>query len=212
MPAMTQADFARRHDVSRKTVTKWKQSGLITMVGDCVDVEASDERLRKYRFAQDGRAQRGVKKQAQRFGAAPAGRVQLTEAEILRRLRDLDWRQEFDWSEEGQYERARLAAKCVGFEAVESDIQDDGHWGRLQLRDPNQIREGELTENAILAGYGFDAYPWEVLRLCRVQATPCEEDGDEPGDWTCTVDLRLLPLLAHPHFEDERPEQDPAGD
>jgi hypothetical protein len=41
----TQAEFARLHSVSRKTVTKWKSEGRIVMAGDLVDVEASNASL-----------------------------------------------------------------------------------------------------------------------------------------------------------------------
>lgn len=201
METMTQADFARRHDVSRKTVTKWKQTGLVVMAGESVDVEASDQRLRKYRFAEDGRAQRGARKQAARFGDVPTGRIQLTEAEILRRLRALDWGQDFDWSEDAQVERACLAARCIGFEAVRSDLRDDGHWGQLQLRDPRWVRNGHVHENAIMVGHGFEASPAEVLRVCRNEVT---NEEDEPGDYLCTVDVALLPLLAFPLYCGQR--------
>ncbi len=58
MTLMKQTDFADRHGVSRKTVTKWKQDGRLVLQGDLVDVEASDARLRSHRrgrFA-DGKA------------------------------------------------------------------------------------------------------------------------------------------------------------
>jgi hypothetical protein len=42
---VTQAEFARRRGVSRKTVTKWKQAGKLVMQGELVDVEASEARL-----------------------------------------------------------------------------------------------------------------------------------------------------------------------
>ena len=45
MEATTQAAFARRHGVSRKTVTVWKQQGRLVLVGSLVDVAASDARL-----------------------------------------------------------------------------------------------------------------------------------------------------------------------
>ena len=37
------------HEVSRKTITVWKASGLIVMSGNAVDVEASNARLARYR-------------------------------------------------------------------------------------------------------------------------------------------------------------------
>lgn len=45
---VSQADFARLHEVSRKTVTVWKQKGLLVLQGKLVDVAASDELLRQH--------------------------------------------------------------------------------------------------------------------------------------------------------------------
>lgn len=46
MSTLTQADFARLMGVNRSTVTRtWKQAGRLVMVGDLVDVEASQARI-----------------------------------------------------------------------------------------------------------------------------------------------------------------------
>ena len=49
MLLVTQAEYARRHGVARKTVTQWKQDGWIVTVDGRVDVEASDARLAQVR-------------------------------------------------------------------------------------------------------------------------------------------------------------------
>ncbi|TCK43996.1 hypothetical protein B0G84_2344 [Paraburkholderia sp. BL8N3] len=46
---MKQSEFAALHDVSRKTVTKWKERGWLVFAGDEVDVDASNALLKKYR-------------------------------------------------------------------------------------------------------------------------------------------------------------------
>ncbi|MBN9096068.1 hypothetical protein [Pandoraea pnomenusa] len=46
---MNQSEFAALHNVSRKTVTKWKERGWLVFAGDDVDVEASNAMLKKYR-------------------------------------------------------------------------------------------------------------------------------------------------------------------
>jgi hypothetical protein len=46
---MNQTEFAALHYVSKKTVTKWKERGWVVLSGDDVDVEASNEKLKKYR-------------------------------------------------------------------------------------------------------------------------------------------------------------------
>lgn len=53
---LSQADFARRHGVSRTAVGKWKAEGYLVFQGDKIDVAASDGRLkdaRKGRFRDD---------------------------------------------------------------------------------------------------------------------------------------------------------------
>lgn len=47
MALVKQTEYADRHGVSRKTVTKWKQDGHLVLQGNLVDAEASDERLRR---------------------------------------------------------------------------------------------------------------------------------------------------------------------
>jgi hypothetical protein len=64
---VTQAEFARRRGVSRKTVTKWKQAGKLVMQGELVDVEASEARL-----AHTARADAAPTPKAQEPAAAPA--------------------------------------------------------------------------------------------------------------------------------------------
>lgn len=46
---MKQSEFAALHEVSRKTVTKWKERGWLVFAGDEVDVEKSNALLKKYR-------------------------------------------------------------------------------------------------------------------------------------------------------------------
>ena len=49
MPTLiSQADFARKNSVSRKTVTNWKSRGYLKMVGNRVDMEASELIMRQY--------------------------------------------------------------------------------------------------------------------------------------------------------------------
>ncbi|AOK33952.1 hypothetical protein [Burkholderia cenocepacia] len=46
---MNQSQYAARHGVSPKTVTKWKERGWLVFAGNEVDVEASDANLKRYR-------------------------------------------------------------------------------------------------------------------------------------------------------------------
>lgn len=46
---MNQADFAKLHGVSRKTVTTWKDRGWLVFNGDDLDVEASNANIEMHR-------------------------------------------------------------------------------------------------------------------------------------------------------------------
>ena len=46
---MNQSEFAALHNVSRKTVTKWKERGWLVFAGSTLDVDASNALIAKYR-------------------------------------------------------------------------------------------------------------------------------------------------------------------
>ncbi|MEB0308343.1 hypothetical protein QN382_03465 [Pseudomonas sp. 10B1] len=46
---MNQSDFAKLHNVSRKTVTLWKARGWLVAVKGVIDVDASNAQLERYR-------------------------------------------------------------------------------------------------------------------------------------------------------------------
>ncbi|EKN4696354.1 RNA polymerase subunit sigma-70 [Yersinia ruckeri] len=46
---MNQSDFAKLHDVNRKTVTTWKARGWLVLAGDDIDVEASNANIERFR-------------------------------------------------------------------------------------------------------------------------------------------------------------------
>lgn len=52
-----QADYAREHGVSGKTVTMWKQRGYLTMDGALVDANASDRRLAELELGRFGKSE-----------------------------------------------------------------------------------------------------------------------------------------------------------
>ncbi|WP_337049756.1 hypothetical protein [Serratia fonticola] len=58
---MNQAEFARLHEVSRKTVTMWKSQGFLVINEDGVDVEASNANLKKHRDTVTQQAKKKVK-------------------------------------------------------------------------------------------------------------------------------------------------------
>ena len=58
MTLESKADFARRHGVSGAAVSQWIKAEWVVLSEGKVDVEASNDRLAKYRSKSDGRAQR----------------------------------------------------------------------------------------------------------------------------------------------------------
>ena len=225
MELVKQAEFALMCNVSRKTVTKWKAEGRLVLQGNFVDVEATEERMRRLRrggspvqkaptkvvtqtvtqaakVTKEGN--KSVTQTAQGNNAAGEGnssddQVTLPTDEILRRLEALDWTQRFDWSPAAMNERARLAAICIGWEAVTSPLRDDGHWGQFQLRIPDLIRSaGELRFDGVAAGFGFELDPWDVIKACRNELEPLYADEG------ATVRLDLLHLLAHPFSDHDK--------
>lgn len=204
MTTVTLAEYARRVGKSRAAITQWKKAGRLVMQGERVDVEATDAKLKRYR--RDGlhdiatdtptvKRGRPSVKQAAELNREP---VCLTCAEVMARLAALDWTQTFDWSAEAQDERARLAAQCIGWEAVRSAVTDDGHWGGFQLRISAYIAAHGLTADAVPAGHGFELDVRDVLEACRDELEPIDDDDE------VTVRLDLLHLLAHPFAECDR--------
>ncbi|WP_186020353.1 hypothetical protein [Burkholderia gladioli] len=215
MTLMSLAEYARRVGKSRAAMTQWKKAGRLVMQGDQVDVEASDAWLKKYR--RDGMPKITADATAVKRGRPPvkqgAGEDAqpnsepscLTCDEIEARLAKLDWKQVFDWSIEGQRERAMQAAQCVGFVAIESDLRDDGHWGGFQLRNP--ACQDPSSIDAVIAGFGFELSAWELVKLCRNEIEACvwPDTGERMfEDDSSTVVPCLLPALARPfHQHDE---------
>ncbi len=189
---MTQASYARRCNVTRAAVNQWKQDGRIVMCGPLVDVEASDAQLAQSR--RNGLPSIKPSPPAVQRGRPRRGALVKLDCDVIAaRLAALDWVQTFDWSEAAQEERARQAARCVGWVALESEIRDDGHWGGFQLREAaGENLKGDAAYGSIVARFGFDLSAWEVLDLCREEVGPLE-DFD-----TATVRVDLLPVLAHP--------------
>jgi hypothetical protein len=217
MALVSQAVFARMCKVTPKSVTKWKQEGRIVLQGNLVDVEATDVLMKRFRrkgspialTPEEAHATKNKKGNGERIkGNKPSvtlpkgndGFVTLRCAEILDRLKSMDWTQKFEWSdEEALMQRAEFAAKCVGWEVVQSTMRDDGHWGGLQVRDVRNNKSGELSEDFVIGGFGYELWPSEVLRLVREELESDFDDSD-------TQDVRpdLLRLIAHPFHEQDR--------
>jgi hypothetical protein len=57
----SQAEYARRHGVSKPAVGKWVSRGWVVLVDGKVDIAKSDANLARFRDKGDGRADRGSK-------------------------------------------------------------------------------------------------------------------------------------------------------
>ncbi|WP_429497455.1 hypothetical protein ACQUFY_16770 [Robbsia andropogonis] len=223
MTTMTLAEYARRVGKSRAAVTQWKKAGRLVMQGDQVNVEASDAWLKRYRregmpaiadsdpavkrgrpsVKQNGKSVKQDDDLTHSLNTEPA---ELTCDEIEAVLGRLDWCQSFDWSEDAQRERARQAARCVGFVAIESVVRDDGHWGGFQLREEAAAAD-DMPEDSIIGGYGFELSAAEVVKLCRDQVLVSLWPGTDARmfeDDRATVVPALLPALAYPFYESEK--------
>lgn len=217
MTLVSQAIFARMCKTTPKTVTKWKQAGSLVLQGLQVDVEATDELMKRYRrkgspiilaaeevrVVGDEKGNNRKKSNDSRVTLKKGNSqiVTLSCVEIVKRLRSLDWTQNFEWMPEAELQRAAHAAKCIGWEVAQSSLRDDGHWGGLQLRITEYVTRHGLTESTIPAGHGYNLSPAEVLYAVREEIEALLGPAD-----TMTVDLALLPLLARPFYQLDHPE------
>jgi transcriptional regulator with XRE-family HTH domain len=203
MTTMTMAEYARRIGVSKAAISQWKKSGRLILQGDAVDVEATDAHLKRYRregLPEANPVDETVKRGRPRVKQADelnSSLLNLTLREYAARLAELDWKTEFDWSDDAREQRARDACAYLGWEMVLSDHHDDGHWGGYQVRIRAYLKNG-LHEGAIVGGFGFELWPYEVLELARDHVTGWEREGPIDQDHHMEVSPRLLDLLAYP--------------
>lgn len=219
MTLVSQAEFARMCEVSRKTVTTWASLGKLVMQGKRINLEETEARMtRLHRVGSPVKnapekivtlAGEGVTKRVRGSDFVTpqdnktGGTELLSVGELESRLRALDWEQTFDWSPEAVDQRARQAARSIGWEAATSEIRDDGHWGGYQLR-IRQIAGDDLDYGVIHAGFGFDLDAFDVLELVRGQISDrLDADGSiiqEDGDMMA-IDPGSLHMLALPFGE-----------
>jgi hypothetical protein len=178
---VSQSRYAEQCGVSRKTVTKWKERGLLVMAGELVDVEQSNAKLKRYR----------------RGGLAKVTN-KVTPEELVSRLREMDWKTDFAWSEAAQRKRAEKAANCIGLRVVTSNAPiGDGQWGGFQLRNIKREEREGLDEFTIWAGYGYELSPVSVIEYCREQVEGDPELIEHPD---------LLHSMARPVGPGDTPE------
>lgn len=210
------AEHARRCGVSRAAVTHWKQQGKLTMVGDLVDHDASYKGESWHASVKaalregqpptvSDRATTARRKRPQAPAIVdPDVPTRMTVEQIRQRLRELDWSQSQAWDHATQEERARRGARCVGFHAVLSAHRDDGHYGGFQLR---EIETDTPAIDDVIAGYGFELEPWQVLQECRDWLIAEFDDRGAPfraPDDEVEVIPALLAVLANPLYEHDK--------
>lgn len=89
MALVTQADYAKQHGVSRKTVTKWKDASYLVLSGGKVDVEATDAVLKDRRLGRFGRDGKSVTAPAD-GNSSPRGQKPITEFDPASPPADID--------------------------------------------------------------------------------------------------------------------------
>jgi predicted transcriptional regulator len=214
MTLVSQSEYARRLGVTTAAVSQWKKANRLVMDGRLVDVEKSDARLKKYRAA--GLPEAVERPETVKQEPKPVKQIEerngkverLTVAEITQRLKSMDFTRKFDPSKEAQEVRARLAAECVGWVAVQSDLRDDGHWGGFQLRSPESMKIYGIHPYAITGGFGYEMDAMDVLLACRNHLTELTDDDgeawrEEEDDMEVRTDL--LHLLARPLYLTDTP-------
>lgn len=204
---VTQAEHARRCGVSRKSVTIWKSRGLLKLDGDLVDFEASYKgerwhasaaKFHKTATTEPTPSQGAAERSSSVRKTSPPKLTKMTRGEVASRLRGLDWTGTFDWSETAMHDRTVRAAAVAGLEAVQSPLDDDGHWGGYQLRNlAVQAVHGGLCFEAVAAGFGFELDTFQALAECREHLHYPDDTADDLAE-VIEVRLDLLPLLAYP--------------
>jgi hypothetical protein len=121
---LTNVQFAAAEGCNEKQVRKGLASGKL--------VARADGKLDRAQVGSGWRRSRVDSKDLPTAGASNFR--QMRRAEIVKRLKELDWTRTFDWREEAMRARAVNAAAAVGIDAALSELRDDGHWGGYQLR------------------------------------------------------------------------------
>ncbi|MGB8423171.1 hypothetical protein [Paraburkholderia sp.] len=225
---VTQATFAKICNTTRKTVTVWKQRKHLILVGNLVDVAATNDHMKRFHPGgspivlspleiADLIAEGGNRGSSRKGGGnnsavtldapvtprADSATTLMTVGDLEAQLVSLDWTQDFDWSPEAEDERVRRAAQCIGWEAVTSLIVDDSHWDGYQLRIPKYMEDG-LHEGAIAGGFGYEFDAFQVLSTIREHISiRRDEDGGvvQTDDDQIEVQSHLIHLLARPFGE-----------
>jgi hypothetical protein len=230
---MPKAAFSRLCGVSKQAVAKWVSRGIAMLAAnDEIHLEATAAAMRSFRVAGlppgfqaflDGTPPGAEASAPVADGRRPTARshapprtapatIRFRRAELVERLRALDWQAPWALDEERERSRAAAAAVAVGYELAESDESDDGHWGGYQLRSLERMTaQGWPSFEAVVAGYGYELEAWDVLQACReVISHPDDVEGD--GEDLIPFDLVLLQELAYPFGPDHLQPEAPAGD
>lgn len=150
---MTQAAFARRRGVSKKTVTEWKQSGLLTMTeAGLVDVDASewslDQRPANYRGGITHRPVRTIPKVEQDPRERPALRpTQATSAP--------PGRAESDQDAEGPEDPLEFDPENPNLPLNQAAARKENHLGLLR-RQEYLTKQGKLVDRSEAEAAFFD--------------------------------------------------------
>jgi hypothetical protein len=183
MKLVSQSEFARMCGVSRQAVLKWKTSGMLVVQGKQVDVDATDERMRRYHTGGSplrACANGAVDTRLTNRPAVDKKSVDLSTEDRDQRgnssFAELDGTQEFDLSRAGLENRIGTAASILGFDVA---IRGDD----IDLRRDN-------ASHFLLSGDSFDVHAYCALDQLRWWLNA---DEGVPEAF-----LPALPLLAKP--------------
>lgn len=193
MALVSQAEYADRHKVSRKTVTMWKSKGYLVFQGRMVDVEASDvilrdKRLGRFRDYDPSHAE----PQGNSEGNPPAqGNIQgppLPQGVLFAELPEL-----------GPNGRPVPADNPVVSEALSAIAgQIDGFLQNvLQGKFLGQAEAEQIKQNALAAKHLLEVRirSGELVEVAEAEALFFESFRSERDAWL-NLPVRIAPLIA----------------
>ena len=178
MALVNQAEIARRYGVSRKTVTKWKESNWLVMAGDLVDVAATDKVLKKYRPA-------GNKTVTQTRAKTPAKTAKGNSAGNAKKAAEGN----SDDTPRRPRKKAPPAPGTLEFEA-ELDIATNG--ANLSLNEAKRVKENYLAK---LRELEYQEKSGALVDLAQVEDVLFEEHRSQRDAWQ-NWPARYGPLIA----------------
>lgn len=178
MALVNQAEIARRYGVSRKTVTKWKESNWLVMAGDLVDVAATDAVLKKYRPA-------GNKPVTQSRAKAPKKSTTGNSAGNKKKPAQGN-------SDDPPRRTRKKPPPEPGTPEFEAELHITTHGANLSLNEAKRVKENYLAK---LRELEFQEKSGALVDLAQVEDVLFEEHRSQRDAWQ-NWPARYGPLIA----------------